>query len=154
LHNVARLRREGAGLRMFGLLCRKQMLVFLHRRATPGSVRNDGVKVVQLKHFQVLSREIACGIAKSRVRRKRAAARLLLRNQHSAGVGREHADGRLVQSGKCDVCDAAREKRHSRAAWTHGSERRAEAVEEKFAVNLRKKPFALRQTERLEYAYS
>ena len=128
------------------------MMVFLHCRAATGGICNDGVKVVQLKRFQILLCECARGIAKARVRRKRAAARLLLWNDHFAAIGGQHADGGFVQLGKRDIGDAAREKCHSRAARARGSERRAEAVEEKFAINLWKKTVAFRQSQQFEYA--
>src|SRR5215469_2852993 len=144
LRNVACLGREGAGLRMFELVRRKKAIVFLHCGTAAGSVCNDSVKIVQLKCFQVLTREAARGIAKASVSGKRAATRLLLWHNHFAAVGREHADGGFVQPGKRDIRDAAREKRHSRAARSHGSERGAKTIEEKVAVNLRKKPVAFR----------
>src|SRR5262249_33548591 len=58
LSDVARLRGERAGLRMFGLACRKKMMVFLHCGAATGGICDNGVKIVQPERRQVLSCEI------------------------------------------------------------------------------------------------
>src|SRR5256885_2785732 len=86
------------------------MIVFLEHGTAASCVGDDGVEVFAKKCGEILSSEIAGTIANARMRSQRAAAKLVLWDDHFAAVGGEDADGGCVALRKSDVGYAAREE--------------------------------------------
>lgn len=95
---------------MLSLVRRKEMIVFLEHGTAASGVGDDGVEVFAKKCGEILSSEIAGTIANARMRSQRAAAKLVLWDDHFAAVGGEDADGGCVALRKSDVGYAAREE--------------------------------------------
>src|SRR6266581_4036308 len=134
--DVASLCGESAGLSVFGFLRRKKMIVFLERGAAARGIGDNSVEIFEREGRKISSREFTCGVAKSRVRGKGAAARLVFWHDNFAAVRGEHADSSFVEFRKSDVGDAAGEKSNARAAWPCGGKRLAETGGEKIVVDL------------------
>jgi hypothetical protein len=128
------------------------MIVFLERGAAAGGVGDDGVEVFTKKRGEILSREIASGIANSGVRGERAAAELIFRDDHFAAVGGEYADGGFVELRESDVGDAACKEGHAGPARTGGGKCRAEMAIEKIFVDAREEAFAFGQPQEFQDA--
>jgi len=135
---------------VLSLLRRKEMIVFLEHGTAAGGVGDDGVEVFAKKCGEILSSEIAGAIANARMRGQRAAAKLVLWDDHFAAVGGEDADGGFVELRKSDVGYAAREEGNAGAARTDGRKRPAEATKEKTVVDAREETFALGHTKKLQ----
>ena len=144
LGDVPHLSPECVCLRVLAGAGFEKLLVLLERRAAPGGVGDDGVEIIAQEDVEICAREGPGGIAHARMRRKRAAAGLSRGNDDFAAVRREHSNRRVMQRGKADLCDAAGEQRHARAARTHGRIRVAELREEEFAIDWRQQPLAVR----------
>ena len=95
---------------MLSLVRRKEMIVFLEHGTAASGVGDDGVEVFAEEMGEILSSEIAGTIANARMRSQRAAAKLVLWDDHFAAVGGEDADGGCVALRKSDVGYAAREE--------------------------------------------
>src|SRR5229473_5143325 len=128
------------------------MMVFLERGAAAGGVGDDGVEVFARKCGEIVAREFASGIANAGVDGERAAAELILGDDHFAAVGGEDADGGFVELGESDVGDAAGEEGHAGAARAGGGKRRAEMAVEKVVVDAREEAFAFGEPEKLQDA--
>ena len=135
---------------MLSLVRRKEMIVFLEHGTAAGGVGDDGVDVFAKKCGEILSSEIAGAIANARMRGQRAAAKLVLWDDHFAAVSGEDADGGFVELRKSDVGYAAREEGHAGAARTDGRKRPAEAAKEKTVVDAREETFALGHTKKFQ----
>ena len=135
---------------MLSLVRRKEMIVFLEHGTAAGGVGDDGVEVFAEKCGEILSSEIAGTIANARMRSQRAAAKLVLWDDHFAAVGGEDADGGCVALRKSDVGYAAREEGNAGAARTDGRKRPAEAAKEKTVVDAREETFALGHTKKFQ----
>lgn len=152
LRDVAGFCGKRESLRMLGLVARKKMMVFLERGTAAGGVGDDCVDFFEWKSGEIVSSELARGFPKAGVRGKRAAAKLILGNNHFASIGGEHPDGGFVKIGKRDVGNAAGEKGHACTALPHGWKGFAEALEEKFVVDRREQAFTFSKAKQLEDA--
>ena len=128
------------------------MLVFLEGGAAAGGVGDDGVVIVAEKCGEILSREIACGIANSRMRCECAAAELFLGYNHFAAVGGENAKSSFVERGKSDVGDAAGEEGDAGAARTRCGKRPAITPVKEVVVDAREESFAFGEAEKFQNA--
>ncbi len=143
---------ESAGLGVFFLVWRKEMIVFLECGAATGGVGDDGIELFVGKRCEICSCKIARGIADTGMSGQRAATKLILGDNDFAAVGGEHADGGLIEIRKYDIGDAAGEEGDTGAARAGCWIGFAQTAKEKIIVDPRQEAFLLGDAEKFQDA--
>ncbi len=115
--------------------------VLLESGPAARGIGDNGIEVCGQKNILIRARQVASDVADTGVRRERATAYLITRDDYFAAIGLENANGGSIQLAERDLRDASRKKRNARAARPFGGKRLAKLREKEMRIDLRHQPF-------------